>query len=76
MLFWGGIAFGFAKLPTRIARAGFAVAAAGISIAIGSISYFGTNPMPVAALSALMLTALLARAAATQWKRSSVEPGA
>jgi hypothetical protein len=76
LLFWGGIAFGFAKLPAKIARAGFAAAAAGISIAIGSISYFGTNPMPVAVVSVLMLTALLARAAATQWKRSSVEPGA
>jgi hypothetical protein len=76
VLFWGGVAFGFAKLPTRIARAGFAAAAAGVSIAIGSISYFGTKPMPVAVLSALMLTALLARVAATQWKRSSVEPGA
>jgi hypothetical protein len=76
LLFWGGIAFGVAKLPAKIARAGFAAAAAGISIAIGSISYFGTNPIPVAVGSALMLTALLARAAATQWKRSSVEPGA
>jgi hypothetical protein len=76
LLFWGGIAFGFAKLPAKIARAGFAAAAAGISVAIGSISYFGTNPMPVAVVSALMLTALLARAVATQWKRSGVEPGA
>ncbi len=76
VLFWGGVGFGFVKLPAKIARAGFATAAAGFATAIGSIGYFGTNSTPVVVLSALMLTALLARAAATQWKRSSVEPGA
>lgn len=75
-LFWGGIGLGFAKLPAKIARAGFATAAAGLATAIGSIGYFATNPTPVLVLSALALTALLARVAATQWRRSSVKPGA
>jgi hypothetical protein len=75
-LFWGGIVIGFVKLPAKIARAGFAIAAAGLATAIGSIGYFGTNPTPVVVLSALVLTALCARAAAVQWRRSGVEPGA
>ena len=74
VLFWGGIVFAFARLPAKIARAGFAAAAAGFATAIGSIGYFGTNPVPAAILSALVLTALSARAAATQWKRNSIEP--
>jgi hypothetical protein len=76
LVFWGGVAYAFAKLPAKIARVGFAAAALGFTTAIGSISYFGTNPVPVAVLSVLVLTVIVARAAATQLKRSPVEPGA
>jgi len=75
LLFWGGVAFGFAKPASKIARVGYVTAAVGIATVIGAIGYFGTNSVPVTILSALVLTVLCAHVAARQWRRRRVEPG-